>query len=136
HDNQYPYLGWRKDFHNISFPTPRDGLDFPEHEIWWVHATDRPEHDPQTEYVIEGQPEKVGGQWRQTWEVVQIPPAATVYPQFTALEMLDLFTEPEQLAVVSATMVVPEVKLWYDRMLGANYVTYEDPRTEGGLQAL
>ena len=57
-------------------------------------------------------------------------------PRFTALEMLDLFTEAEQLAVVEATMSVPAVKLWYDRMIAASFVTYEDPRTEGGLQAL
>lgn len=63
-------------------------------------------------------------------------PRAPVYPQFTALEMLDLFTESEQLAVVGATMVEPAVKLWYDRLIAATFVTYEDPRTEGGLQAL
>lgn len=58
------------------------------------------------------------------------------YPHFTALQMLDLFTQAEQLAVVQATMTVPEVKLWYDRLLAADYVTYEDPRTEEGLRAL
>jgi len=63
-------------------------------------------------------------------------PEPEAYPQFTPLEMLDLFTEPEQLAVVGATMSVPAVKLWYDRLLAASFVTYEDPRTEGGLQAL
>ena len=56
--------------------------------------------------------------------------------QFTSLEYLDLFTESEQLAVVSATMAVPQVKLWYDKMLAAGYVTIADPRTEGGLAAL
>ena len=56
--------------------------------------------------------------------------------QFTSLEYLDLFTESEQLAVVSATMAVPQVKLWYDKMLAAGYVTAADPRTEGGLAAL
>ena len=56
--------------------------------------------------------------------------------QFTSLEYLDLFTEHEQLAVVSATMAVPQVKLWYDKMLAAGYITSADPRTEGGLAAL
>lgn len=69
---------------------------------------------------------------RELEEANKPPP----YPQFTALEMLDLFTEAEQLAVVNATMTVPAVKLWYDRMIAATFVTYEDPRTEGGLQAL
>lgn len=77
------------------------------------------------------------------WEVLperppapEPPPTPVVYPQFTALEVLDLFTEGEQLAIVAATMSVPAVKLWYDRLIAATFVTYEDPRTEGGLQAL
>lgn len=64
----------------------------------------------------------------------QLPPAPP--KQFTSLEYLDLFTESEQLAVVSATMVVPQVKLWYDKMLAAGFITSSDPRTEGGLAAL
>ena len=58
------------------------------------------------------------------------------YPHFTALEMLNLFTEAEQLVVVQAAMSNAAVKLWYDRLLAADYVTYEDPRVESGLQAL
>lgn len=74
----------------------------------------------------------------KVWTVLpERPPAPPLeYPEFSANEMLDLFTEDEQLAVVSATMSVPEVKLWYDRMIGADFVTYGDPRTEAGLQAL
>lgn len=74
HNSVYPYTGWARDFPNTSFPTPRDGLDFPEQGIWWVHPAEQPEHDPETEYVIEGQPEQIEGQWRQTWEVVPLPP--------------------------------------------------------------
>lgn len=73
--------------------------------------------------------------WLST-EAPEPEPLPPVYPQFTALEMLDLFTDTEQLAVVEATMAVPAVKLWYDRLIAATFVTYEDPRTEGGLQAL
>lgn len=77
-------------------------------------------------------------QWANgKWIVLPERPARpVVWPQFTALQMLDLFTEEEQIAVVSATMTVPAVKLWYDRLIAATFVTYEDPRTEGGLQAL
>lgn len=65
------------------------------------------------------------------------PPAPDpIYPQFTALEMLDLFTEAEQISVAEATMAVPKVKLWYDRLIAATFVSYEDPRTEAGLNAL
>ena len=63
-------------------------------------------------------------------------PAPPSPKQFTSLEYLDLFTESEQLAVVSATMAVPQVKLWYDKMLAAGFITTADPRTEGGLAAL
>ena len=64
------------------------------------------------------------------------PPSPPPAQQFTSLEYLDLFTEAEQLAVVSATMAAPEVKLWYDKMLAAGFITSADPRTEGGLAAL
>lgn len=58
------------------------------------------------------------------------------YPRLTALEMLDLFSEEEQLAVVTASLTIPRIKLWYDRLIAATFVTYEDPRTEKGLQSL
>lgn len=56
--------------------------------------------------------------------------------QFTSLEFLDLFTDAEQLAVASAAMASAQVKLWYDRMLAASFVSLSDPRTSAGLQAL
>ena len=56
--------------------------------------------------------------------------------QFTSLEFLDLFTDAEQLAVVSAAMASAQVKLWYDRMLAAMFVSLADVRTGEGLQAL
>lgn len=73
-NTEYPYTGWKRDFPNVSFPAPPDGIDFPEQEIYWVHSTPQPEHDPDTEMVVEGQPELGDGQWRQTWEVVPLPP--------------------------------------------------------------
>lgn len=54
----------------------------------------------------------------------------------TSLQFMDRFTEAEQLAIVSATMAVPQVKLWYDRMIAATEIVYKDTRTLGGLQAL
>lgn len=56
--------------------------------------------------------------------------------QFTSLEFLDLFTDAEQLAAASAAMASAQVKLWYDRMLAASFVSLSDPRTSAGLQAL
>ena len=64
----------------------------------------------------------------------QAPPTAA--PRFTSLEFLNLFTEAEQIAVVTAAMQSATVKLWYDKMLAANYITLDDPRTEAGLDGL
>ena len=70
-------------------------------------------------------------------EIAALPePVPPPSPQFTAMQFLDLFTEDEQLAVASAAMQSPQVKLWYDRLLAASFITIEDPRTEAGLQAL
>ena len=55
---------------------------------------------------------------------------------FSSLEFLDLFTEPEQLAIVGASMQSATIKLWYDRTLAASFVTIEDPRVTAGLAAL
>jgi len=71
--------------------------------------------------------------------IIKIDPTklpAPVYPQFTSLQFLDLFTESEQLAIVTAANASPQVKLWYDRMLAAMFITLADPRTETGLTAL
>lgn len=63
-------------------------------------------------------------------------PLQKIYPQFRGNEKLDLFTPFEQLSIVTATMSDPLVKLIYDRMIGAAYLSYEDPETEAGLALL
>lgn len=86
---------------------------------------------------------RVGG----TWTVEPIPeylpepepepePEPPQFPRFFGNEKLDLFTPAELLKVVTATMSDPVVKLMYDRLLGAAYLTYEDPETEQGLALL
>ena len=72
-------------------------------------------------------------------EIVALEPELPVpilKTQFTSLEYLDRFTDAEQLAVVSATLQSAQVKLWYDRLLAASYIDLNDPRTEGGIDAL
>lgn len=102
-DNQYPYTSWRTDFPNVSFPTPRTGLDFPEQGIYWVHPTEQPEHDPETQAVIEGQPEQVEGQWHQTWEVVPREPEPV--PQAVAMRQARLaLLQVGKLAAVDAAI--------------------------------
>lgn len=95
-----------------------------------------PDHDPLTEHC-----RRVDGKW----VVEQIPPpepnpepepSPPRWPRFVGNEKLDLFTSAEQLAVVTATMQDPVVKLLYDRLLGASYWSYEDAETEQGLALL
>lgn len=70
-------------------------------------------------------------------EIAQLPvEGERPNPRFVPLDFLDLFTESEQLAVAQAAMVNSQVKLWYDRMLAATYITIDDPRTVAGIQAL
>lgn len=82
---------------------------------WTVEPIPQPEPEP------EPQPE---------------PDPEPQYPRYYGNQKLDLFTPPEQLAVVTATMSDPLVKLIYDRMIGAAYMSYEDPETEVGLSLL
>lgn len=70
--------------------------------------------------------------------LIKIDPTlvAKAFPRFIGNAKLDLFTPAEQLAVVTATMTDPVVKLLYDRLIGAAYLTYEDPEMERGLSLL
>ena len=74
--------------------------------------------------------------WTKMKIAEQIAEAARSWPKFTGNAKLDLFTQAEQLEVVTATMADPMVKLMYDRLLGAEYLTYEDPETEQSLSLL
>lgn len=56
------------------------------------------------------------------------------YP--SSLTFISQFTDEEQLAIVQATLASPAVKLWYDKMLAADNVVFDDPRLLGGMQAL
>lgn len=86
-------------------------------------------------------PEGAGIGWTrsapgQPWRSPELESASPEYPRFVGNQKLDLFSPSEQLAVVTATMSDPVVKLIYDRMIGAAYMSYEDPETEQGLALL
>ncbi len=89
-------------------------------EGWVLMQEQRPDVDSVAQAV---------GTWRPRAQVV-------VWPRFVGNQKLDLFTPAEQLAVVTATMQDPVVKLLYDRLLGAAYWSYEDTETEQGLALL
>lgn len=134
----YPYSRAElcQDYPNVSFPKNLTEDVLSHYSVAIVHPFPMPQ-GTETHRFVEGQPEFINGRWQQSWVMVERElPTETGYPRFTPLEMLDLFTEAEQLAIVGATMSVPEVKLWYDRMLAATFISYEDPRTKDGLQAL
>ena len=91
-------------------------------------------------------PEGFFAKWEGGWVLHPMPalpgeeeeePASTpALPRFAPLEFLDLFPESVQLSVVQATLTNAAVKLWYDRVLAATYITLDDPRVEAGLDAL
>ena len=54
----------------------------------------------------------------------------------TPLQFLDLFTQQEQLSVVTAAKNYPQLQLWYDRLLAAQEVLQDDVRVAEGLDAL
>lgn len=52
------------------------------------------------------------------------------------LDFIERFSEEEQIAIVTATLSNPQVKLWYDKMLASKNVNFDDVRTQAGMQAL
>lgn len=54
----------------------------------------------------------------------------------TPLQFFNRFIDAEQLAIVTATMRDPVVKLWYDKLLAAQEVVFADPRLSTGLDNL
>lgn len=54
----------------------------------------------------------------------------------TSLGFIELFTPEEQLAVVIAAMRSPELRLWYDKLMAADQVVFDDPRLIEGMSVL
>lgn len=65
---------------------------------------------------------------------VEIPPAAP--PRLSFIEFMDLFTEDEMLSIKRAAMSDPEIGLWYDRAVGAQFIDLGDARLKTGMQKL
>jgi hypothetical protein len=64
------------------------------------------------------------------------PPLPPPAPSWPSLDFMELFTDAEQLAIVTATLANPAVKLWYDKAMAAGTVRADDPRTVAGMAAL
>jgi hypothetical protein len=56
--------------------------------------------------------------------------------QFSSNDYLARFTQAEQVAIATETLSNIQVKLYYDKLLAADYIDLNDPRTEEGLDAL
>ena len=109
-----------KDNQNITF------TGFTHNNIVYTAGTLPQLSDEQlTEFGITTQPEPE--------PIAPEPQYKTIY---TPLEFLELFTEQEQLAVVSATLANAQVKLWYDKLLSALEVNIEDERLIAGMGQL
>lgn len=136
----YPYYNWDNDFPQTSFPEPREGYSFPDYGIFWVQPSAQPGTPPVGQQYVEGAPVKQeDGRWVQTWKLYEVPPIPEPVVQanrYYGNDKLDLFTKEEQLAVVEATLVDAQVKLMYDRLLGAAYLTYDSDETKQGLDLL
>nr|WP_047576489.1 hypothetical protein [Methylobacterium sp. ZNC0032] len=76
--------------------------------------------------------------WTYAAGVFAPPPEEPDSPkrQFSFLEFMDLFTGEEQLAIAGAAMTDAATKLWYDRAVGAQFISLDDARLTAGLDAM
>jgi hypothetical protein len=82
----------------------------------------------------------------KSMEPEKVPEGVTIYPappkpprykiRFSSNDYLERFTQIEQEAIATATLSNVQVKLYYDKLLAADYIDLNDSRTEGGLDAL
>lgn len=133
-------------FHNFdadgyytgSCAAPISPIDGTEAEINPLVATveSPPAHDYETQRA------KRNG---ATWMVEDIPqpepepepePLPKQNPRYYGNDKLDLFTFDEQVTVATAAMTDPMVKLTYDRLLNAAFLTIDNPETTTGLNLM
>lgn len=70
-------------------------------------------------------------------EEFSLPPLpAPAAPRWSFLEFMERFTQAEQEAIAGAAMVNVQVKLWYDKAVGAKEIIADEPRTVAGMDAL
>lgn len=57
------------------------------------------------------------------------------YKHFSALDFLRLFDQ-ERREIKTAALADIDIGIWYDDAVAAQYITYSDPRTAAGIEAL
>lgn len=131
-----------KGFGGLDLSFLPDGI----HAIQWSGAQGEIEwRDPETKKAVANEPittlpyqDQIMAAWQAALAAEPLPPPPLPPPEktFSSLEFLDLFTESEQLSIAQLALQSPQAKLWYDRMLAANYIVASDPRTAAGLDFL
>lgn len=66
----------------------------------------------------------------------EVEPQPALPRTMTPLSFIERFTEDEQLAVVTAAMQAPALRLWYDKLMAAQEVIFNDERLLAGMDAL
>jgi len=63
-----------------------------------------------------------------------VPPALS--PILSPLQFISRFTDAEQLALAQAAMMQAPIKLWYDKLLAAEFIDLTDVRVTSGVDAM
>lgn len=104
----YPYsIGeMAGDFYNVSFPIPLTDSILSDYAVFPVQPTAKPDHNPATEAVVEGNPQLINGVWTQTWGVVQLSPEEIT--EKTANKAQEVRTERDSRLVASDWTQLPD----------------------------
>lgn len=68
---RYPYFlaDMRAEHPNTSFPEAPPVEMLASYNVYPVERSEHPNYDPEAHRPVEGQPEFVGGQWKQKWNL-------------------------------------------------------------------
>lgn len=100
---------------------------------WWIKSDDPDYNEPE--------PTKLP----KPPELTELPVVNPIAPyekptivktRFSSNEYFDRFTEAEQDDIIDETYIDKQVKKFYDRMWGSDFIDLEDPRTEQGIDLL
>ncbi len=103
------------------------GAEFPvAREMKWVDAPD----------TVDSATHEFNGKAFDLKLILVTPPVQAFVATLAPLDFLERFTLTEQLAITTAAMQSPMVRLWYDKMIAARSIDVADARVIAGLDAL
>ena len=65
-----------------------------------------------------------------------VPPQPVAPRSLSVLDFRDRLTPEEELTITTVGMTEPSVRVWLDRLAGAQSIDLDDARTIGGLQMM